>query len=155
MGGFGALDWAVVAVYFAMVFGVAFWAGRTDTDSPKGYFLADRNTGWFVVGASIFASNIGAEHLVGLAGSGAAGGLAVAQFEILASLILILLGWLFVPFCVRSGVFTMPEWLERRYSAGPRYYLAVISIVAYVLTKISVTVAAGGIVFTTLLGNPF
>jgi SSS family solute:Na+ symporter len=154
-GGFAAIDWAVVAAYFAMVFGVAIWASRTETASPQGYFLAGRNTGWFVVGASVFASNIGSEHLVGLAGSGAASGLAVAQFEILAGFILLLLGWLFVPFYLASGVFTMPEWLERRYSAGPRTYLAVISIVSYVLTKISVTVAAGGIVFTTLLGIDF
>jgi SSS family solute:Na+ symporter len=80
---------------------------------------------------------------------------AVGQFEILASLILLLLGWLFVPFYLKSGVFTMPEFLERRYSAGARWYLAVISIVGYVLTKISVTIAAGGIVFESLMGINF
>ncbi|MDX1530191.1 MAG: sodium:solute symporter, partial [Rhodothermales bacterium] len=106
--------------------------------------------GWFVVGASLFASNIGSEHLVGLAGTGAASGVAVGPFEVLASLILLLLGWVFVPFYIKSGVFTMPEFLERRYSPAARWYLATVSIVAYVLTKISVTIFAGAVVFTAI-----
>ncbi len=118
------LDWAVIAVYFAVVFIVAFGVtGRRATrESAEGYFLSGRNSGWFIIGASLFASNIGSEHLVGLAGTGAASGLAVGQFEILASLILLLLGWFFVPFYLRSGVFTMPEFLERRYSPAARWY---------------------------------
>ena len=106
------LDWVVVVFYFLLVFGVAIWATRrqrTTQETSTGYFLAGRHAGWFIVGASLFASNIGAEHLVGLAGTGAASGVAVAQFEILASLILLMLGWVFVPFYLRSGVFTMPE----------------------------------------------
>jgi SSS family solute:Na+ symporter len=152
------LDWLIVVGYFLLVFGVAIWATRrqgTTTESAAGYFLANRHAGWFIVGASLFASNIGAEHLVGLAGTGAASGVAVGQFEVLASLMLLILGWVFVPFYLRSGVFTMPEFLERRYSRGARRYLAGISIVAYVLTKISVTVAAGGIVFEALMGIDF
>ena len=107
--GFTALDWAVVGMYFAVVFGVALWATRREStrETSAGYFLAGRNVGWFVIGASLFASNIGSEHLIGLAGTGAASGLAVGQFEILASLILLVLGWVFVPFYLRSGVFTM------------------------------------------------
>jgi SSS family solute:Na+ symporter len=157
MGLLATLDWVLIALYFAVVFGVAFWATRREATraTSSGYFLAGRNVGWFIIGASLFASNIGSEHLVGLAGSGAAGGVAVGQFEILASLILLILGWLFVPFYLKSGVFTMPEFLERRYSSGARWYLAVISIVGYVLTKISVTIAAGGIVFESLMGINF
>ncbi|MEM9595856.1 MAG: sodium:solute symporter [Acidobacteriota bacterium] len=152
-----SLDWLLIAFYFAGVFGVAIWATRREStrETSAGYFLAGRNVGWFIIGASLFASNIGSEHLVGLAGTGAASGVAVAQFEILASLILLVLGWLFVPFYLKSGVFTMPEFLERRYSSGARWYLAVISIVGYVLTKISVTIAAGGIVFESLMGIDF
>jgi SSS family solute:Na+ symporter len=143
--------------YFLAVFAVAYGVTRRESTraTAEGYFLSGRDTGWFVIGASLFASNIGAEHLVGLAGTGAASGVAVGQFEILASLILLLLGWLFVPFYLRSGVFTMPEFLERRYSPAARWYLAVISIIAYVLTKISVTIAAGGIVFEALMGISF
>jgi SSS family solute:Na+ symporter len=152
------LDWGIVAVYFVLVFGVAIWAGmreRANKGTSADYFLAGRDAGWFLVGGSLFASNIGSEHLVGLAGTGAASGVAVGQFEILASLILLLLGWVFVPFYLSSGVFTMPEFLERRYSEGARWYLAIISIVGYVLTKISVTIAAGGIVFEALMGIDF
>jgi solute:Na+ symporter, SSS family len=153
----GSIDWIFIVLYFVVVFGVAFWAARRQAarETTTGYFLAGRNTGWFVIGASLFASNIGSEHLVGLAGTGAASGVAVGQFEVLASLILLLLGWVFVPFYLKSGVFTMPEFLERRYSKGARRYLAWISIVGYVLTKISVTVAAGGIVFESLMGVDF
>ena len=151
------LDWALIIGYFALVFGVAYWATRREAtrETSAGYFLGGRNVGWFIIGASLFASNIGSEHLVGLAGTGAASGVAVGQFEILASLILLLLGWVFVPFYLKSGVFTMPEFLERRYSSGARWYLAVISIVGYVLTKISVTIAAGGIVFESIMGINF
>jgi SSS family solute:Na+ symporter len=148
-------DWLVIAAYFVATYAVVFWHGATNRANPTEFFLAGRNVGWFVAGASIFASNIGSEHLVGLAGSGAAGAFPVAQFELLAAFALLLLGWLFVPFYIRSGVFTMPEFLERRYSSGARFYLAIVSIVGYVLTKISVTIAAGGIVFETLMGIDF
>ncbi len=152
------LDWSIIALYFVLVFGVAIWASlreRANKGTSADYFLAGRDAGWFLVGGSLFASNIGSEHLVGLAGAGAASGVAVGQFEILASLILLLLGWVFVPFYLSSGVFTMPEFLERRYSEGARWYLAIISIIGYVLTKISVTIAAGGIVFEALMGIDF
>ena len=153
----GTLDWVVIAIYFLAVFGVAFGAARQEAKekTSAGYFLAGRNVGWFVIGASLFASNIGAEHIIGLAGTGASSGVAVGQFEILASLILLLLGWVFVPFYLKSGVFTMPEFLERRYDQWSRGYLAGISIIGYILTKISITIAAGGIVFETLMGIDF
>jgi SSS family solute:Na+ symporter len=154
----GGADWAIIVAYFLLVFGVAIWATlreRSKRGTSTDYFLAGRDAGWFLIGGSLFASNIGSEHLVGLAGTGAASGVAVGQFEILASLILLLLGWVFVPFYLSSGVFTMPEFLERRYSEGARWYLAVISIVGYVLTKISVTIAAGGIVFEAIMGINF
>lgn len=146
-------DISVIALYFAAVFALAIWVTRREggvAGSTAGYFLAGRNVGWFVVGASLFASNIGSEHLIGLAGTGFSSGVAVGQFEVLASLILLLLGWVFVPFYIKSGVFTMPEFLERRYSPGARAYLSWVSILGYVLTKISVTIAAGGIVFEAM-----
>jgi SSS family solute:Na+ symporter len=152
------LDWLMIGLYFAVLLGVAWWASwrkKATHASPEGYFLASRNIGWFVVGAALFASNIGSEHLVGLAGTGYDSGVAVGQFEVLASLILLVLAWVFVPFYLRSSVYTMPEFLERRYSAGARWYLAVVSIVGYVLTKISVTLYAGGIVYEVLLGGGF
>ena len=159
MGLLASLDWWVIGLYFVLIFGGAAYATwrekKGGRETSADYFLAGRNTGWFIVGASLFASNIGSEHLVGLAGTGAASGVAVAQFEILASFILLLLGWVFAAFYLRSGVYTMPEFLERRYSSGARWYLAVVSIIGYVLTKISVTIAAGGIVFEALMGIDF
>jgi SSS family solute:Na+ symporter len=106
--------------------------------------------GWFIVGASIFASNIGSEHLVGLAASGTTDGVALAHYELHAWCLLVL-GWVMVPFYIRSKVFTMPEFLERRFSAKSRTFLSVISLVAYILTKIAVGVFAGGVVFAVLL----
>ncbi len=155
---FSTLDWFVVGLYFAAIFVVAGWAvwrERTTHETSADYFLAGRNVGWFVVGASLFASNIGSEHLIGLAGTGAASGVALGQFELQASVILLLLGWVFVPFYIKSGVYTMPEFLERRFSPAARWYLAIISIIGYVLTKISVTIYAGGVVFETLMGISF
>ena len=150
-------DYIVVGFYFILVFIIAFYSGskKSENGAAADYFLGGRNLGWFVIGASLFASNIGSEHLVGLAGQGAAGELVAGQFELLAALILILLGWVFVPFYLRSGVFTMPEFLEKRYNGWARTYLSYVSIVAYVLTKISVTIFAGAIVFTALLGINF
>jgi len=150
-------DYIVVALYFVAVFVIAFMSGskKSENGEAADYFLGGRNLGWFVIGASLFASNIGSEHLVGLAGQGASGELVAGQFELLASLILILLGWVFVPFYLRSGVFTMPEFLEKRYNGWARTYLSYVSIIAYVLTKISVTIFAGAIVFTALLGIDF
>ena len=144
------LDWAAIAAYFAVLLGLAWWVilkGRNTTDD---YFLAGRNLGWFVVGASIFASNIGSEHVVGLAGSGATSGVALAHYELHAWCLLVL-GWVLIPFYVRSKVFTMPEFLEKRFSPTARWVLSIISLVAYVLTKMAVGIFAGGVVFATLL----
>ncbi|MBI1183244.1 sodium/solute symporter [bacterium] len=154
-------DLLIIGGYFFIIFAVAvylFWQEKRQKAheyESSDYFLGGRSLGWMVIGASLFASNIGSEHLVGLAGSGASGDFAAGQFEILASLIIILLGWFFVPIYLRSGVFTMPEFLERRYSKWARKYLSWVSIVAYIITKISVTIAAGGIIFTALLGIDF
>ena len=144
------LDWIVIAGYFALLLGLAWWVILKGKDSAEDYFLAGRNLGWFIVGASIFASNIGSEHLVGLAGSGATDGVAMAHYELHAWCLLIL-GWVLAPFYMRSKVFTMPEFLERRFSPGSRTILSLISLFAYVLTKIAVGIFAGGIVFGTLL----
>lgn len=145
------LDLTIVAVYFAAVLGIGFLfsrRGKTTTD----YFLAGRHVGWIAIGASLFATNISSEHFLGLAGTGSKSGLAVGHFEWLACLIVLLLGWVFTPFYLRSGVFTMPEFLERRYNSAARWYLSIVSIVAYVLTKISISLYAGGILLNAVVG---
>jgi len=147
------LDWVVVAAYFCVIVWIVYRSSLHQNTSAD-YFLAGRHVGWFVVGCSLFASNIGSEHIVGLAGGGANNGMAQAHWE-LHAWIMILLAWVFVPFYYRSGVFTMPEFLERRYSSQTRWVLSVVSLVAYVFTKVSVTVYAGAIVFQTLLPDTF
>lgn len=154
MNTFMTLDWIVVGAYFLVLFGIAWWSFRKKQDSSAEYFLASRHVGWFVIGASIFASNIGAEHIVGLAGTAAKTGVVMGHYE-LHSWLALLLGWVFVPFYLRSKVFTMPEFLEKRYSPQARWFLSLISLVGYVLTKVSVNVYAGAVVFQTLMGIDF
>ena len=143
------LDWLMIAAYFLMLV-VVVWYTMRKQETSADYFLAGRNIGWFVVGASLFSSNIGSEHLVGLAGSGAKSGVAMAHYELHAWCILVL-GWILVPFYYRSGVYTMPEFLERRYNATARWILSLVSLIAYVFTKVSVTVYAGALVIQTLM----
>ncbi len=145
------LDWIIILFYFAVIAGISWWAvKKKDKTSADDYFLAGRHLGWFVVGASIFASNIGSEHLVGLAGSGATDGVALAHYELHAWCLLVL-GWVMGPFFMRSKVFTMPEFLERRFTPQARTVLSLISLFAYILTKIAVGIFAGGVVFRALL----
>ncbi len=151
---FNALDWAVIGGYFVALLALALWVIRQRQRDSTDYFLAGRNVGWFVVGASIFASNIGSEHVVGLAGAGAGGKIPMLIYELHAWIVL-MLGWVFLPFYLRSRVFTMPEFLERRFSPQARWFLTVFSLLAYVLTKVSVTIYAGGIVIATLLEIDF
>lgn len=148
---FGWQDWCTLGLFFAGLLGIVVWVISQKEETTTDYFLAGRNAGWVAIGASIFASNIGSEHLVGLAGAGYESGMAMAQWEMQAWIILIL-GWVFVPFYARSKVFTMPEFLEKRFCSGARSFLSVISLVGYVLTKVAVTVYAGGVVFKTVLG---
>ncbi|WP_422351198.1 sodium:solute symporter [Flagellimonas sp.] len=147
-------DWWVLGGYLAALIAVAVWVVLQKNKNTEDYFLAGRNVGWFVIGASIFASNIGSEHVVGLAGTGAESGMPMAHYELHAWIVL-LLGWLFLPFYFRSRAFTMPEFLEKRFDSRSRWFLSVFSLVGYVITKVSVTIYAGGIVVSELLGIPF
>jgi len=149
-GSFTGLDWLVIAGYFAILLGVTWWSVKRNKDTADDYFLAGRHLGWWIIGASIFASNIGSEHLVGLAGSGCTDGVAMAHYELHAWCLLVL-AWVLVPFYIRSKVYTMPEFLEKRFSPTARWVLSIISLVAYILTKIAVGIFAGGVVFGTLL----
>lgn len=152
--GLETLDWVVLSLYFLALLGIAVWVIRQQNNNTEDYFLAGRNVGWFVIGASIFASNIGSEHVVGLAGTGAESGMPMAHYELHAWIVL-LLGWLFLPFYMRSGVFTMPEFLEKRFDSRSRWFLSIFSIIGYVLTKVSVTIYAGGVVVSQLIGLTF
>ena len=145
------LDWIVVGLFFVLLIGIILWVMRQKQNNAEDYFLGGKDATWLAIGASIFASNIGSEHLIGLAGSGASSGMAMAHWEIQGWMIL-LLGWVFVPFYSRSMVITMPEFLERRYNGASRTILSTISLISYVLTKVAVTVYAGGLVFQQVFG---
>lgn len=150
----GTIDWIFVGIYMAVIAGISIWSIRKSKASPSDYFLANRNLGWFVIGASILASNVGSEHIVGLAGTAAKSGVAMGHYE-LQSWVVLILGWVFVPFYMRSKVYTMPEFLERRFDQRSRWLLSIIQLLAYVLTKASVTIFAGALVFNSFLGVDF
>lgn len=145
------LDWIVIGVFCLALIGIVLWVVSQKNNNSADYFLGGKDATWIAIGASIFASNIGSEHLIGLAGAGASSGMAMAHWEIQGWMILIL-GWVFVPFYTRSMVYTMPEFLERRYNKESRTILSVISLISYVLTKVAVTVYAGGLVFQQVFG---
>ena len=145
------LDWLVIGIFALALIGVIVWVMKQKQNNAADYFLGGKDATWIAIGASIFASNIGSEHLIGLAGSGASSGMAMAHWEIQGWMIL-LLGWVFVPFYTRSMVYTMPEFLEKRYNPQSRTILSAISLISYVLTKVAVTVYAGGLVFQQVFG---
>ncbi len=147
------LDWIIIGLYFAIIGFIAWWVGRKQ-DTTTDYFLAGRNAGFFAIGASIFTSNIGSEHIVGLAGQGASTGMAMAHWE-LHAWVMVLLAYIFVPFYYKSGVYTIPEFLEKRFNAKARWILSLVSLIAYIFTKVSVTVYAGAVVFEALLPDTF
>ena len=134
-------DWLVIGLFCLALIGIVIWVVSKKNNDSADYFLGGRDATWIAIGASIFASNIGSEHLIGLAGAGASSGMAMAHWEIQGWMILIL-GWVFVPFYTRSMVYTMPEFLERRYNKESRTILSVISLISYVLTKVAVTVCS-------------
>nr|KAF6356037.1 solute carrier family 5 member 2 [Myotis myotis] len=147
-------DIVVIAAYFLLVIGVGLWSMcRTNRGTVGGYFLAGRSMVWWPVGASLFASNIGSGHFVGLAGTGAASGLAVAGFEWNALFVVLLLGWLFVPVYLTAGVITMPQYLRKRFGGHRiRLYLSVLSLFLYIFTKISVDMFSGAVFIQQALG---
>ena len=145
------LDWIMILAYFGLLAGVVvFTLRRKKIESGEDLFLGGRSVGWLAIGASIFAANIGSEHLIGLAGSGASAGLSQSHWEF-HSWVLVMMSWVFLPFYYKSGVSTMPEFLERRYGSKARWILSLVSLAAYVLTKISVTVFAGELFFEVMM----
>ncbi len=145
------VDWILIGTYFLVVMAIGLYFATRTRDTTS-YFLAGRHAGWIAVGGALFAANISSEHFIGLAGEGYKSGLAVAQFELFAAVACLILGWVFIPFYIRTGVFTMPEFLERRYNKQCRTYLTMVSLISYILTKISVTLFAGSVFLNMLFG---
>jgi SSS family solute:Na+ symporter len=150
----GHIDWLFVIAYLIVIGIVSIWSIRKSKETTSDYFLANRNLGWFFNGASILASNVGSEHIVGLAGSAAQSGTVLVHYE-LHSYIVLILGWVFVPFYIRSSVYTMPEFLEKRFNPQSRRLLTIIQLISYVIAKASVTIFAGALVFNQFIGVDF
>uniref|UniRef100_F6YSD1 Uncharacterized protein n=1 Tax=Ciona intestinalis TaxID=7719 RepID=F6YSD1_CIOIN len=152
--GLEAADIGVIVAYFAVILAVGIWAMcRTNRSNVSGFFLAGRDITWFPVGASLFSSNIGSGHFVGLAGTGAASGIAQGSFEWNAVVTLLFLGWLFAPVYIASGVVTMPEYLRERFGGQRiRMSLSLLSLILYIFTKISADLFAGAIFIEEALG---
>ena len=147
-------DIATIIIYFCLVLATGFYAMfKTNRGTVNGYFLAGRFMTWLPVGASLFASNIGSEHFIGLAGSGAASGIGVGAFELNALIIIQLLGWVFLPVYIASGVSTLPEYMHKRFGGHRiRVYLAVLSLILYIFTKVSVNMYSGALFVREALG---
>jgi SSS family solute:Na+ symporter len=148
------LDWTILVIFLFSLLGIVLWVLKHKKDDTSDYFLSGRSETWLAVGAAIFAANIGSEHLVGLAGAGAESGMAMAHWEMQGWMILVL-GWVFVPFYAHSKVFTMPEFLLKRYNKNTSSTLSIITLISYVLTKVSVTAFTGGIFLESVLGIDF
>jgi SSS family solute:Na+ symporter len=149
-----AIDWIILLLFLFCLIGIVWWVIRRKKDDTSDYFLSGRSETWLAVGAAIFAANIGSEHLVGLAGAGAESGMAMAHWEMQGWMILIL-GWVFVPFYAHSRVFTMPEFLLKRFNKNTSSTLSIITLISYVLTKVSVTAFTGGIFLQSVMGIDF
>lgn len=149
---FTIIDVLVLVAYLIIVLSLGFYYSRRNDENYNSYFLAGRNIGWFTVGISIFATNISSEHFIGLAGSGSVRGLAVGQFELMAIFTLIFLGWVLAPVYIKSGVVTVPEFLEKRFDHRVRKIIAGFSIVLYIFTKILVSLFAAGLLFYRIFG---
>ncbi|XP_058916162.1 sodium/glucose cotransporter 4 isoform X2 [Kogia breviceps] len=149
-----AYDIAVLVVYFVFVIGVGVWSSiRASRGTIGGYFLAGRSISWWPIGASLMSSNVGSGLFIGLAGTGAAGGLAVGGFEWNATWLLLALGWIFVPVYIAAGVVTMPQYLKKRFG-GQRIqvYMSVLSLILYIFTKISTDIFSGALFIQMALG---
>lgn len=152
-----AADWAIIAVYFILCIVVGLWSKfrkqRGKKETAESYFLAGRSMMWWAVGPSLFASNIGSEHFIGIAGSGAATGIGVVSYEWQACWVLLLLGWVFVPIYLKSRIYTMPEFMKKRFqSKWIRTVITFIALVSYVFTKTSVDIYAGSVFLYEAIG---
>ncbi|CAD7696856.1 unnamed protein product [Ostreobium quekettii] len=153
-GSLGPGDWAITALSLVVVFGIGMYSTvkKRKGSVADNFFLAGRSMPWWIQAASLFASNIGTEHFVGQAGAAAAGGIAVGLYEWTAAYLLLLLGWFFAPVYLRCSLTTIPEFLEQRYNKWCRGLFVIITLVAYVLSKIGASLYAGAVVFEVVLG---
>ena len=152
---FETLDYGIFAIYAVLILGVGLWVSRNkkgETKSTEDYFLASKSLPWWAIGASLIAANISAEQFIGMSGSGFAGGLAIATYEWMAALTLIVVGKFFLPIFIKKEIYTIPEFVEKRYSSQLKTILAVFWIGLYVFVNLASVLYLGGLALQTILG---
>src|SRR5690349_7767800 len=148
----GTIDIVIVIVYLAVTMAVGFYAGSKRDKTSKGYFMADRRLPWYVIGTSMVAADLGAQHFIAQVGASYARGIVIAAFGWNAWIVYALLIWIFLPYYMRSGLYTMPEFLERRYNSACRYIFAGFLLLGYVASLIAGPLFAGGVALESMLG---
>ena len=152
---FETLDYGIFAIYAVLILGVGLWVSRNkkgETKSTEDYFLASKSLPWWAIGASLIAANISAEQFIGMSGSGFAGGLAIATYEWMAALTLIVVGKFFLPIFIKKEIYTIPEFVEKRFSSQLKTILAVFWIGLYVFVNLASVLYLGGLALQTILG---
>src|SRR3954464_4852539 len=153
--GLSTIDIIVVVAYAIGIFGLAQWVSRERPGHEKNtsdYFLASKKLPWWAIGASLIAANISAEQIVGMSGSGYAIGLAIASYEWMAALTLLIVGKFFLPIFLRNEIYTMPQFLARRYGPGIRTLMAIFWLALYVFVNLTSIIWLGSIAVTKVAG---
>lgn len=155
--GLGLLDIVVFAIYVAIIIGVGLWVSRDKKGAKKStedYFLAGKSLSWWAVGASLIAANISAEQFIGMSGSGFSIGLAIASYEWMAAITLIIVGKYFLPIFIEKGIYTIPEFVEKRFNKNLKTILAIFWIGLYIFVNLTSVLYLGGLALETILGIP-
>ncbi|MCY4160131.1 MAG: sodium/glucose cotransporter, partial [Bacteroidetes bacterium] len=149
------IDYVVFGAYCLLIVSLGLWVSREKKGKVRDaedYFLASKSLPWWVIGASLIASNISAEQFIGMSGSGFRLGLAIATYEWMAAITLLLVAWLFIPIYLKKGIYTMPQFLETRYDGRVRTLLAVFWLLVYVFVNLTSVVYLGALALQGIMG---
>ncbi|MDR0544339.1 MAG: sodium/sugar symporter [Odoribacteraceae bacterium] len=153
---FATIDYIIVALYMLLIIGVGLWVSRTKKGTRKtteDYFLASKALPWWAIGASLIAANISAEQVIGMSGSGFKVGLAIASYEFMAALTLVIVGKYFLPIFITKGIYTIPEFVEKRFSTNLRTILAVFWIALFIFVNLTSVLFLGAKAIDTIVGD--
>src|SRR5918993_139782 len=158
MRGLDAIDYIVFLIYFIIVTGYGYYVYRkksTSTSGSKDFFLAEGSLTWWAIGASLIASNISAEHFIGMSGSGFALGLAISTYEWMAAATLIIVAVFFIPVYLKNKIYTMPQFLEQRYNGTVSTIMAIFWLLVYVFVNLTSIIYLGALAISSISGISF
>jgi SSS family solute:Na+ symporter len=150
---FGTIDYTVFIAYALLIVGIALWVSRKGKNTTEDYFLAGKTLPWWAIGASLIAANISAEQFIGMSGSGFAIGLAISSYEWMAAITLLIVGKFFLPIFIKKGLYTIPEFVEQRYSTNLKTILAVFWIGLYIFVNLTSVLYLGATALDTIMGD--